>query len=254
MKADSVLDHHVITESYFFPRPGEPSSYQDYIAADGTVLRCHWQRSDRATKTLVHFHGNGEIVTDYLSDYADAIAELGVNILFVEYRGYGGSGGVPQLGKMLDDVRAVREQCGLVPAETILYGRSVGAIFAVEWANQEPEVAGLILESGVASPIQRLLLRMSPEDLGVDLATLEQIADERLNHRKKLSRFAGELLILHAAKDTLVGPEHAHWHHDWAPTTKKRLVLFPHGDHNSVMSVNWSAYLGELKELVTRLM
>ena len=41
--------------------------------------------------TMVHFHGNGEAVADYIPDMAEVFADLGLNSLFVEYREYGGS-------------------------------------------------------------------------------------------------------------------------------------------------------------------
>src|SRR5690606_25589470 len=120
------------------------------------------------------------------------------------YRGYGASEGTAQLGKMLEDVRCVREQCGLKPSETVVYGRSVGAIFAVEWAYQEPGIAGLILESGVADPYQRLALRLRASELGCTDQELQAACDRFLNHQAKLAEYRNPMLVLHAAGDTLV--------------------------------------------------
>ncbi len=244
---DHILNHQVIGERYFFPRSGRPPEAREFVADDGTLLCCLEHRPHNDARTLVHFHGNGEIVTDYLQDYLEAVSALGVNLLMVEYRGYGGSGGVPELGKMLQDVHSVRHQCGLASEQVVLYGRSVGAIFAVEWVSQAPDVAGLILESGVADPLQRLLLRLEPEELGVDLQTLQSVCAQRLSHRDKLSQYFGPLLLLHAQGDTLVGPEHARWHHQWAVTQKKELVLFSKGDHNTILAANWEQYLEQLE-------
>ena len=250
MNQPDLFDHPVISERYFFPRPGQPSSYRDFQTPDGVRLRCLESRPHPGAKTLVHDHGNGEIVADYVNDYVDAIVGLGVNLLMVEYRGYGGSTGQPQLGRMLADVAAVRTACGLSPEETVLYGRSVGAIFAVEWAFQEPKIAGLILESGVADPMQRLEIRLDPQELGVDRAHFEAACAQRLDHREKLSGYFGPLLVLHAAHDTLVTAEHAQRHMKWAPGPDKRLVLFPRGDHNDVMAANWADYLQQLSDFL----
>ena len=43
--------------------------------------------------TMIHFHGNGEAVADYVPFMADVFADMGLNSLFVEYREYGGSTG-----------------------------------------------------------------------------------------------------------------------------------------------------------------
>ncbi|MCA9777914.1 MAG: alpha/beta hydrolase, partial [Candidatus Eremiobacteraeota bacterium] len=165
----------------------------------------------------------------------------------------GASQGTPQLGKMLEDVRRLREQCGLEPSETVVYGRSVGAIFAVEWAAQEPAIAGLILESGVADPYQRLAIRMEASELGCTDQELEAVCDQFLNHRTKLANYRSPLLILHAAGDTLVQPVHARAHMEYAQSEDKELVMFPRGDHNTVLSANWKEYLASLKVFLDKL-
>lgn len=246
-----LINHPVISQRYFFPRSGAPKNIIDFQGYDGTRLRCSELRPYEQAKTLIHFHGNGEIVADYDDGYLSSLVEqLGVNVIMVEYRGYGDSQGQCELGKMLRDVTSVREQCGLLPADTILYGRSVGAIFAVEWAAQEPGIAGLILESGVANPHQRLVIRMEAHELGTDDATLLQACDTFLDHEKKLANFRGPMLVLHAAQDTLVGPEHAQAHMEYCPSERKRLVLFPRGGHNTILGANWSDYLAELSSFV----
>jgi alpha-beta hydrolase superfamily lysophospholipase len=243
---ESLLDHGLISERYFFPRPDQPESYRDFTASDGVRLRCFEQRRHPEGKTLVHYHGNGETVADYLHDFVEAIDKLGHNLLLVEYRGYGGSSGRPQLGKMLDDVRAVRQAAGLRPEDTFVYGRSVGAIFAVEWAFQEPRIGGLVLESGVANPHQRLTLRLDAAELGVDQEAFEAACAEHLDHQRKLAGYHGPLLVLHAAGDSLVTPDHARSHMEWAQGPEKTLVLFPRGDHNTILTYNWSEMLRHL--------
>lgn len=249
---ESLLDHPVISERYFFPRPDQPPEFRDFVAPDGVRLRCFEHRPHPGGKTLVHYHGNGETVADYLHDLVGDVVALGVNVLLVEYRGYGGSTGLPQLGKMLEDVSVVRQACGLEPEETFLYGRSVGAIFAVEWAYQQPRIAGLILESGVANPHQRLSIRLDPEEMGVDQATFDAACAERLDHKAKLASYRGPLLVFHAAGDSLVTVDHAHSHMEWAGGEDKRLVLFPRGDHNTILTYNWSQMLQEMGELFRR--
>src|SRR5690606_31281635 len=118
--------------------------------------------------------------------------------------------------------------------ETVVYGRSVGAIFAVEWAYQEPGIAGLILESGVADPYQRLALRLRASELGCTDQELQAACDRFLSHQAKLAEYRNPLLVLHAAGDTLVEPEHAHAHMQYARSEDKELVLFPKGGHNTV--------------------
>jgi len=245
-----LLDHQIISERYFFPRSGDPRTAVDFVGTDGVQIRCSKSTPRKNAKTLVHFHGNGEIVADYDDGYLESLADLGVNVLMVEYRGYGGSQGQPQLGKMLADVALIREQCGLSSSETILYGRSVGAIFAVEWARLDPNIAGLILESGVADPYQRLVIRLEAQELNTDTETLKRACDAYLNHKTKLAEYRNTLLVLHAANDTLVTPDHAQAHMDYCPSDQKKLVLFPRGNHNTIIGANWAEYLAEIQAFI----
>lgn len=245
-----ILNHPIIGERYFFPRPGRPLQSRTFTGKDGCSLVCSHRTPHPGAKTVVHFHGNGETVADYDDGYAESICALGVNLLMVEYRGYGDSQGEPRLGHMLEDVEAVRLQSELKASETILYGRSVGAIFAVEWVSQEPKVAGLILESGVADPFERLALRLSASELGVSDGELREACDAYLDHQKKLSDYHGPMLVMHAAGDTLVEPSHAQAHMSYAPTEEKKLVLFPKGGHNTVLSANWTEYLQHLQSFI----
>jgi len=251
--AIEILNHPVIGERYFFPRQGSPTEPIVYEGVGGTKLVGSGSAPHPQAKTLIHFHGNGEIVADYDDGYVDNLTSLGFNVLMMEYRGYGASEGTPELGTMLEDVNCLREQCGLKPEETVLYGRSVGAIFAVEWARLEPNIAGLILESGVADPHQRLVIRLKAEELGVSEEELQQACRECLDHRRKLESFTSPNLVMHAADDNLITPEHAELHMSCGKGDNKELVMFERGGHNMILAANWTAYLKTLETFVKNL-
>lgn len=244
-----MLYHDLIADRYFFPRPDRPHPMTPVTCSDGVVLHCAHYCPDPKALTLVHFHGNGETVADYQPDYVESLLNLGVNLFMLEYRGYGGSGGRPRLGSLLDDVLDLQKHLGLPPEQVVIYGRSVGSIMAVEWVHQFPRTAGLVLESGIADPGQRLLLRMRPEELGVDLQEFQRQVAARLDHQAKLGDYEGPSLILHAAGDTLVTPDHAENNHRWLGPNS-RLVMFPRGDHNTIMGANWGEYLRELGDFL----
>lgn len=126
------------------------------------MLACSFHPATADAPTVILFHGNGEVVCDYLGGFANWFAWLGWNLLLAEYRGYGMSTGEPQLGRMLDDVVHVVQATRTLPERIGALGRSVGSIFALEAAARFPSLAGVILESGVADPLERLLLRLQP--------------------------------------------------------------------------------------------
>jgi hypothetical protein len=229
-----LLDHPLIGERYFFPRPDRVDR-PEIIESGGIELRCYRDRAGDGAPVVLHFHGNGEVVADWAAELPAALAAAGISTLLAEYRGYGGSGGSPALGSMLDDALAIADAAG-PPQRTVVYGRSVGSIYALEVASRRP-VAGLVIESGIADIRQRLAIRLDASELGATDAELDAAIADQLDHRAKLEAFAGPVLILHAAGDHLVGAEHARQLAGWAGD-RGELLLFDRGDHNSIWAYN----------------
>jgi len=244
----SVLDHPLLSRRYFFPRR-EPLPGAFNVPVPGATLACWLHAPHPQAPLLVHFHGNGEIVADYLGPPVDAFSALGLNLLLAEYRGYGASTGAPLLGAMLDDVEPLLRALPANPARMILFGRSVGSIFAIRGAALFPELAGLILESGIAAPLERFLLRVYPDELGVTRRELEAAVAARMDHQAALAAFHHPTLVLHARHDSLVPVENGLRLHAWAGGPR-RLVVFDNGDHNSIMACNWKEYLDEVGRFV----
>ena len=66
---------------------------------------------------MIHFHGNGETIDDYVPWFPELLEQRGLNTFLAEYRGYGASTGVPLYGRMLDDTEAIFER-GILQKET----------------------------------------------------------------------------------------------------------------------------------------
>lgn len=246
----SIADHDIITARYFFPRD-EPPDDVEYIDAGGCKLACH-RAATGHDLTVVHFHGNGEVVADYVPGFSQYLDALGANAFFAEYRGYGGSTGTPRLGGMLDDVDAIRRATGVPDDQIVVFGRSIGSIYAIEFVSRFPDVAGLVLESGIADVLERILLRVEPTALGTTRKAMEEEFSRLFDHRDKLGRYEGPCLVLHARRDHLVGFDHAERNAWWAGGDV-RLVGFNRGDHNTIFPANQSAYLEALKQFLTPL-
>lgn len=248
----SILNHPLITERYFFPRQ---ESFADpfWVDCGDARLACHYTEVDPQALTIVHFHGNGEIVADYIDFLPPLFARFGCNCLLAEFRGYGMSSGQPELGRILDDTGKLLDSLPAPPDRTVFFGRSVGSIPALHAAALWPDAAGLIIESGIADVLERLLLRIDPAELGVSLPQLQQTVDKDLDQKKKISAFLGPILIMHTANDGLVDVEHAEKLFEWANGPDKKMEIFPRGDHNSIMMVNAEAYFGLVGNFLEKL-
>jgi pimeloyl-ACP methyl ester carboxylesterase len=215
-------------------------------------LACYYHSPHRDARTVVYFHGNGEVVSDCVDLFAEPFARLGLNVFFAEYRGYGMSSGMPALVAMLADVSTMVHALDLPEKDLILFGRSVGSIYALHATGHFPNVAGLVIESGVADPLERILLRVGPEELGVSTNDLEAEVRARLDHRALLERFKRPALFMHTRHDGMIDVGHAERMHRWAAGPKK-LVIFERGDHNSIFFANNAAYMKELEKFVSSL-
>ena len=244
-----LLNHPLICERYFFPR-GAPPIDSHSINVPGATLACWSDRRDVRLPLLVHFHGNGELVHDWIRPLGAFTERVGFRLFLAEYRGYGASTGRPELGRLLDDVGAIAEAVGTSPERIVVMGRSVGSIFAIEWARRFPSTAGLIIESGIHDVYERLALRLAPHE--VDLDALRQRVEARCNHGAVLGDFQSPSLFLHALNDHLVGVEHARRNHA-ASGERSELVVFPQGDHNSILYENQQAYWGAVSRYLARL-
>lgn len=241
----SVLDHPLISQRYFFPRPQAPQAVWNVDVGDAS-LGC-WKSDPLKGPVLLFFHGNGETVADYLPWWPQTLAQMGLSTVLAEYRGYGASTGTPTLSAMLDDGPRILDAMGVAPEQVIVFGRSVGSLFALHLASVVPQIGGLIIESGIANVLERLLIRLSPRHVGCSLQELEKAVQARFDHDHKLRTYRGPVLLMHADNDTLVDVSHAHRLANWAGDQAK-LVVFSRGDHNSIYPENQEAYLDAMRD------
>jgi pimeloyl-ACP methyl ester carboxylesterase len=175
---------------------------------------------------------------------------MGANLLLAEYRGYGMSDGEPGLAAMLDDVKLITAASGVAPGKIIFFGRSLGSLYAVHGAALYPQAAGLILESGLAEPLERILVRVEPHQVGATAASLQEAVARHLNQKRKIASFRGRVLILHTQNDDLVSVSHAENLYEWAREPKE-LLVFERGDHNTIMAANTEAYFRAVARFIT---
>lgn len=215
---------------------------------------------------VLHFHGNAETARECGSCdalWGELYRSTGVAaVLFVEYRGYAGTGGRPSLCEMQDDLLAIVAAAGVPTEELIFYGRSIGSVFALAAAARFPAARGLVLESGIAHPAEWCTSCAGLEDLAWDgvawrprETAMEAATSEArwLDTAGRLRKYTGPLLVLHTRSDTLVPASNAE---DFARMAEDgqpgrcRLVVWPSGGHNGIHIVNWEALQRELGAFV----
>jgi len=238
----TILDHPLVSSRYFFPRhEAFPNPYW-VDAADGSKLACSYHVANPDAVTVVYFHGNGEVVADYLPGFPDWLTRAGYNVLLAEYRGYGMSTGQPALVGMLEDVPAILRSLNIPDRRLVLFGRSIGSLYAVHGVSGHPQLAGVILESGIAALTERFFMRVQPEELGMPRTALLDELQRRFDYATKLGGFQGRTLVLHTRHDELVQVRHADMLYAAAPEPKT-LHIFDQGGHNDIFYRNREVYM-----------
>jgi fermentation-respiration switch protein FrsA (DUF1100 family) len=249
------LDRPEVLMHLFHPRGEYPGTYRGPaedamipVAADTRVgARFHMGAS--GNPNLLFFHGNGEIVADY-DDLGPLFNRRGLNLLAVDYRGYGRSNGQPTVYDLLADSHAVFDYtrdwlaANDYGGPLILMGRSLGSAPALELAQAYPsDIDGLIVESGFARAVP--LLRR----LGIDTDRLGFQEPHGFGHLEKIGRYPGPTLIIHAELDHIIPCSDGQALWDASPAAHKRLLMIPGANHNDIFLRGMEAYLEALVEL-----
>jgi alpha-beta hydrolase superfamily lysophospholipase len=246
----SVFDGARFNELLFFPRPDAtpppPGAEELFVdVPDGRIhVRLHPAEGTRLT--ILHFHGNGEVVSDY-DDLAPRFAALGARLVACDYRGYGRSQGTSDLRSCVADgprvAAAVRAK---VTGPLVIMGRSLGTMPVAPIYAAPPEGAiGCIWDSGVAE-LEGLLDRRN--------MTVDHFSDEdcaTFDPLEKLATGSLPILVVHGEADDVISPREAQAAYDAAATERKHLVLVPGRGHNDLMGapMYWDAVKTFLDEI-----
>lgn len=219
----------------------------------GVGVAARYHPSDLSLPTILHFHGNGEIVPDY-DGIAPAFHSAGASFVSAEYRGYGSSTGSSSTSSLLDDAPLVldyviaflRERGHTGPL--VVMGRSLGSAPAIELGSTRgDDIAGLIVESGFARTPPLLAL------FGISLASLGIGETSGMDNEDKMARVRMPLLVLHAQWDTLLPPWNGERIHERGASDEKTLVMVPNADHNTIMAFGGRPYWGAIGEFLAAL-
>ncbi len=251
----AALDRPDVLVYLFHPRPeaeghyrGPAQSLMIPVAAEAAVgARFHVQSA--TNPNLLFFHGNGEIVADY-DDLGRLYNSRGINLLAVDYRGYGRSNGRPSVSALLADSHAILDYTRDWLTEhgqtgpLILMGRSLGSAAVLELAySRQADIDGLIVESGfaLASPLLRLL-GIDPDRIGFEEA-------HGFRNIDKIKAFSGPTLIIHAEFDHIIPFSDGEALYAASPAVQKKLLRIPGADHNDIFLRGMADYLEAVEQL-----
>ena len=188
---------------------------------EGWLLPADPNRSDPPSGAVIFAHGNAELIDDWPQPL-EPYRRMGLNVLLVEYRGYGRSAGSPSQPSITSDFAHWYDRLADRPevdaSRIVFHGRSLGGgVMGVLTETRRP--AALILESAFTSVSAMAWRTGVPPFLVLD----------KFDTRRAVARLDAPLLILHGHDDQVAPVSHAHRLKQAAKNG--RLVLYDAG-HN----------------------
>lgn len=254
-----LLDRPDILQHAFYPRRGlspcPPDAYDLTVpAGDDISLHCRLYSGGSHFPTILYFHGNGEIVSDYDGFAPMYINGAGANLAVAEFRGYGAAGGFPTFSAILEDgyryLEALKEELERrrYSGRLFIMGRSMGSVPALELAafapGKDKAIEGLIIESGFVSATRiarRLGFKVPPEEL--------KLLEEEC--RQKVKSINLPALLIHGEMDNLVPLAEAENIYSLLPSEKKELLIIKWADHNSLIFEGEEEYFSAIRKFVS---
>jgi uncharacterized protein len=256
---------YALNDRLVFPASGRPVQHETpgngrlafedlQIPVDETTSAHAWwiPGEPGEQRTMVFFHGNGYALEQEAELEAPLLHETGMNLLLVDYRGYGTSSALrTSAASTAADARAalryLAQERRIPPSRIWIAGRSIGSVVATELAMAEDcdgrECAGLILLTPITNtadvkPFRAVLRPLVWLGLAKDFDTCARIASVRM-----------PVLIVAGTADTVATPAMAAALHERA-TGPKRLALIEGSGHNDIWQVGKAAVINMIMELV----
>nr|MDO8110902.1 alpha/beta hydrolase [Candidatus Sigynarchaeota archaeon] len=239
-----MLDDGEISGRIFFPRrepapvavPGKMDVLSIPVAAKTAIGGLLFIQKP-ALPTLLLFHGNGEIATDYM-DIAGDYIDCGVNFAVADYRGYGFSDGEPSFTALFQDcipiydhLRKVLEKKGCNTAMFVL-GRSLGSTCAAEIGSRQVQgLLGIVFESGIGDTFSVMQRLWNLNELGITRELVKPLSNDT-----RVKKATSPVLVIHGTADYIVPVEQADVLYNSVPDgVYKKKVIIDGAGHNDIL-------------------
>lgn len=211
--------------------------------ADNTHITGWYLPYPQAKKTVLFFHGNGGNIS-HRGDSLYIFNKLKLNVLIIDYPGYGKSEGKPSEKGLYQSANAAWQYLlsdkKTSPENIIIFGRSLGGAVAVDLASRV-KVGALILESTFTSV---------SDMAGFILPILSRFMYLRysFDSQNKITKITAPLLVIHSPDDEIIPFVLGKKLYKHAISEKKFLQI--EGGHNDGFIKSMSSYRKTLNHFI----
>lgn len=174
----------------------------DLTLVGGETVHAWYREVSPAAPTVLFLHGARRNLYGSRHRF-DRLADLGLNVLAIDYRGFGRSTPLlPSEDTALQDARAAFEELKRRqpdPRRRFLYGYSLGGAVAIALAAEHDDMAGVIVESSFTSIVD--LVRTSRWGW---VPFLGAAVTQEFDSRSRIARVNEPLLLLHGTADGVI--------------------------------------------------
>ncbi|NRB37452.1 MAG: alpha/beta hydrolase [Pseudomonadales bacterium] len=191
-----------------------------------------------AGKVVLYLHGNAGHLFDRVAAAHD-LREQGINVLLIDYRGFGLSEGhISEAGFYLDVEAALtwlKGPGGYKAKDIIVLGRSIGSVAAMKLAVDE-DISAVILISPIANA--------SAMAKAMGLGWLSPFAYSALDNIARAKKLQKPLLVVHGDKDKMVPQQQglAVFNSAAVAKHKKQFISVAGANHHNVRLVAGEKY------------
>jgi uncharacterized protein len=224
-------------------------AYQDLaiVTEDRVKLHGWFVPCDEARSTLLIFHGNGGNI-GHRVQWIEMLHRLNVNVMTIDYRGYGKSEGDPFEDGLYRDARAAYqwwvEERKPRGERLIVVGESLGGAIAVNLAARVSP-AGLIVQSTFTSA-RDMAKSMFP------LGLLFPLIRVRFDSEKEIAQIHCPKLVIHGTSDEVVPFRLGKKLYEAAPPPKSFYVV-PEAGHNDLLWAAGAEYSRRLQSFLSEI-
>lgn len=214
-------------------------------AEDGVRINGWFVPFQGSEGVLLWFHGNAGNMGNRIDLLQHLHEELKLNILIIDYRGYGNSEGeVSEEGTAKDALAAYDDLLSrpdIHPERIFVFGQSLGAAVAVRLAT-ESRIGGLILEAPFTS-VKAMTAEIFP------WLPFKGLISIKYDSIRKIKSVQSPLLVMHGDQDRVVPYEQGQQIFE-AADTPKTFYTITGADHNNTYVVGGPGYFETMKRFI----
>lgn len=230
-----VFDAHRTISPEEFKTVGYSLSETFFETEDGEDINSWILKHDKPKATVLYLGGNGFLMVKS-RPLIELYSRLPVNVVFIDYRGYGKSSGEPSVRGVQLDAEAAYEVALEISEESnselIVHGHSMGSFLSAYIADTK-YVSGYILESPV-SEIDSWTKGLVPWLLRpfIRFSIDEAIASQ--NNLSRVKTISEPLLIIGGDSDEITPFSMAEELYRKSISTQKEILKIEGGGHNDL--------------------